>query len=241
MSCFEKKEKVSSKDALLEAASELFAVKGYLSVSTREIAERAGVNLGAIQYHFGSKAELFVESLKVLMNKRWKSCIGNLFGEDVPLDVPEARIKFCRFIYLFMYDVCFPEGTDTFRMVRRELLSADPESEELTGKLINTISKEYFFPFKERLVKLISKILPHFPESELGHLAGDTIAICTSFALDVPFIELLRGYNPLEEPHFDNARRQKAEFILRGIGLSDLEVRKTIESSESFLRKVEND
>lgn len=43
---------------LIAAARRLFAEKGYAATSTRMIAREAGVNLGGIQYHFGSKEEL---------------------------------------------------------------------------------------------------------------------------------------------------------------------------------------
>ena len=44
-----------TKRRLLEAAGELFAQHGVSSVSLREIADRAGVALNAICYHFGGK------------------------------------------------------------------------------------------------------------------------------------------------------------------------------------------
>jgi AcrR family transcriptional regulator len=47
-----------TKARLVEAARRLFAERGYAATSTRMIAREAGVNLGGIQYHFGSKEEL---------------------------------------------------------------------------------------------------------------------------------------------------------------------------------------
>jgi AcrR family transcriptional regulator len=41
--------------ALLAAALELFAAHGYRGASVRAITRRAGANLGAVTYHFGSK------------------------------------------------------------------------------------------------------------------------------------------------------------------------------------------
>lgn len=45
--------------ALLDAAEAVFAERGFEGASVREITRRAGANLGAITYHFGSKAKLF--------------------------------------------------------------------------------------------------------------------------------------------------------------------------------------
>jgi len=44
---------------LIETAIDVFATHGYDGTSTRLLAERAGVNLPAIQYHFGSKEGLY--------------------------------------------------------------------------------------------------------------------------------------------------------------------------------------
>src|ERR1700722_4589274 len=44
---------------ILETAFELFASDGFEGASTRTLAERAGVNLPAIQYYFGSKEGLY--------------------------------------------------------------------------------------------------------------------------------------------------------------------------------------
>jgi len=49
---------------LLDAAGALFAEQGFHGTTVREIAQRAGVNLAAGNYHFGSKRELYLEVLR---------------------------------------------------------------------------------------------------------------------------------------------------------------------------------
>jgi AcrR family transcriptional regulator len=44
---------------ILQTALELFAAEGFEGTSTRTLAEKAGVNLPAIQYYFGSKEGLY--------------------------------------------------------------------------------------------------------------------------------------------------------------------------------------
>lgn len=48
-----------TREMILEAASDLFAVNGYQHVSMRQIASKLGYSHGAIYYHFKNKAELF--------------------------------------------------------------------------------------------------------------------------------------------------------------------------------------
>ena len=47
-----------TRGALLGAARELFAEKGFASTGREEIAERAGVTRGALYHHFASKTDL---------------------------------------------------------------------------------------------------------------------------------------------------------------------------------------
>lgn len=48
-----------TRDVILDAAEEAFATKGYHGASVRAITTMAGVNIAAINYHFGSKEALF--------------------------------------------------------------------------------------------------------------------------------------------------------------------------------------
>lgn len=54
----------STKTAILDAAEQLFVEKGHENASMREITQMAGVNLAAVNYHFGSKNELVIAVMK---------------------------------------------------------------------------------------------------------------------------------------------------------------------------------
>ena len=53
-----------TKTRILDTAERLFAEKGFHSTSLRDITKDAGVNLAAVNYHFGSKDALFEEVFK---------------------------------------------------------------------------------------------------------------------------------------------------------------------------------
>lgn len=52
--------KISRKEALLQAAKELFGQYGYVETTFKKISERAGVALGLLTHHYGSKEKLFL-------------------------------------------------------------------------------------------------------------------------------------------------------------------------------------
>ncbi len=54
-------------DQLVAAAIELFARHGYHGASVRAITGAAGVNLGAITYHFGSKGALYEAAIAAVL------------------------------------------------------------------------------------------------------------------------------------------------------------------------------
>jgi TetR/AcrR family transcriptional regulator, regulator of cefoperazone and chloramphenicol sensitivity len=56
-----------TKERILDEAEALFALKGYDSVSVREITGAANCNLAAVNYHFGNKKKLYLE----VFRSRW--------------------------------------------------------------------------------------------------------------------------------------------------------------------------
>jgi AcrR family transcriptional regulator len=54
----------STRERLLAAAAALFAERGFHGTKVRAIAARAGVNLAAGNYHYGSKKALYLEVLR---------------------------------------------------------------------------------------------------------------------------------------------------------------------------------
>ena len=54
----------TTRDAILDSAEQLFAQRGHENTSMRQITGAAGVNLAAVNYHFGSKEALVQAVLK---------------------------------------------------------------------------------------------------------------------------------------------------------------------------------
>ena len=55
---------LNTRQSLLEAAGEIFGKKGFWSATHEEICSLANANTAAVNYHFGSKENLYVEAWK---------------------------------------------------------------------------------------------------------------------------------------------------------------------------------
>ncbi|NKB88253.1 MAG: TetR family transcriptional regulator [Acidobacteria bacterium] len=63
-----KRDKASTREALIGAATELFAERGFDGTRVDQIAQSAGVNKAMISYHFGGKKRLYNEILAATLN-----------------------------------------------------------------------------------------------------------------------------------------------------------------------------
>jgi TetR/AcrR family transcriptional regulator len=88
-------------EALLDAAERLLVDIGYAGITTRRLAEEAGVNHGLVHYYFGSMENLLVQVLErfterltarqralyaakdVPFIEKWRQAMRYLVGEDV--------------------------------------------------------------------------------------------------------------------------------------------------------------
>lgn len=74
----------TTKQDVLAAAKEALIESGYSHLSTRRIADRAGVPLSQIHYHFGSKENLVLEVLAE-ENRRLLDRQAEMYADDQPL------------------------------------------------------------------------------------------------------------------------------------------------------------
>ena len=58
----EQDREAKTRDALVAAAVELFAARGYHGTSLQQVADRVGIQKGSIAYHFQTKAELALDA-----------------------------------------------------------------------------------------------------------------------------------------------------------------------------------
>jgi AcrR family transcriptional regulator len=90
-----------TKAELISAATELFAEHGYAATSIRMITNKAGANLGAITYHFGSKQALYERVFGDQTEPLRRYMVETVGTDGSPLDRLE---RFVRGLFQYLRD-----------------------------------------------------------------------------------------------------------------------------------------
>jgi len=83
-------EYTSTKKKIIEAALNIISNEGLCNVTIRKLASLAGVNVAAINYHFGSKEQLINQAL-LSITEQLENSFEVLKNEDL---LPEERLKY---------------------------------------------------------------------------------------------------------------------------------------------------
>src|SRR5205807_3802019 len=75
--------RATAEEALLDAAERLLVEVGYAGITTRRVAEEAGVNHGLVHYYFGSNENLLVRALERFTD-RLIARQRELYASDLP-------------------------------------------------------------------------------------------------------------------------------------------------------------
>lgn len=80
-------------DSLIAAGTELFSAHGFDGASVRDITRRAGANLAAIGYHFGSKQGLWMAVLESRLGPLREAMAEAAAGEGPALERIERAVR----------------------------------------------------------------------------------------------------------------------------------------------------
>jgi AcrR family transcriptional regulator len=84
----------ATREALIAAARELFAERGYAAVGTEEIVRKAGLTRGALYHHFAGKRELFEAVYETIEGEVTERIAADaLVGASDPLEALRAGAR----------------------------------------------------------------------------------------------------------------------------------------------------
>jgi TetR/AcrR family transcriptional regulator, regulator of cefoperazone and chloramphenicol sensitivity len=154
--------------AILEAAGPLFASKGFDAVTVREITRDAGMNVAAVNYHFRSKEDLYVESVRLAAELCANATPLPTWVEDVP-----AEQKLRDYIRAFLTRLLRDDEPEWHRqLIMRELAQPRCGATEV-------FVENFVRPTFNTLLTILRDLLPaQVPAEELHLIGGSIVAQC---------------------------------------------------------------
>jgi TetR/AcrR family transcriptional regulator, regulator of cefoperazone and chloramphenicol sensitivity len=150
---------VVTRERILAEAESLFAEKGYEAVSIREITGAAGCNLAAVNYHFGTKQNLYLEVFRECWVPRARrihqAFYQALDAQDDP--TPDAVIEALARAFL-EGPLSEEERARHHQLVAREM--AKPT------EAFDLLAREMMVPFVSEVAQLLRKADPERPLEE---------------------------------------------------------------------------
>ena len=137
-----------TRQQLLEAAGAVFAEHGFRAATIRQICQRAGANVAAVNYHFDGKAGLYAEVLRYAHH-----CAEERHPAGVALDkslTPERELEL--FVHAFLQRL-FDEGRTAWlgKLMSREMV--EPTT------VLDSVVEEQIKPNSQRLQHLLRRLL----------------------------------------------------------------------------------
>jgi AcrR family transcriptional regulator len=178
-----------TRSRLLEAAAGLFAVQGFHGTTVREIAARAGVNLAASNYHFGSKRALYLAVLREhfarveAQMRRRGAAPGQT--ELAHLNDAELRAVF-RARVQAMVDVVVGPPPDVYALLMQREMT-DP------SEAMPVIVKEFIRPMMDELMAIVARLAPGLSRDEVTRCAFSIVGQTLFYRFAMPAVLRIMG------------------------------------------------
>jgi len=201
-----------TRESIADAAESIFGEQGFASASLRQITDRAGANLAAVNYYFRSKEDLYREvlfrRLRAINAERLTllTQAEQLAGDHpVPL-----RAIFDTLIrpWLPRAGAPGPGGTPWLRLVSRELMEPQPF-------LQAELARE-FEPLAARYGQALGQCLPGLPPAELGWRLQFCLGALHAAAIRWPELQRLAP-GPDSAPGREDLARRLIDWCAAGL------------------------
>lgn len=170
-----------TRESLLQAGSEIFAGQGFQVARIRDIAERAGCNLSAINYHFGSKQGLY----NAVLEHAARQTITRHPLLPPAQDSLDAQARFRFLVRGLMRRFVTPGPLALMgRLMVREM--ANPT--QALDELVERVSKPQFAQVAQAMAALVG---PDFPAERLRLCVLSLFGQCIVYLFARPVIERL--------------------------------------------------
>lgn len=196
----------STRAALIDAATDVFVDEGFKAARVQDIAQRAGVRLSAINYHFGSKEGLY---LAVLQHHAAASMAHSpLLHADPSAPLRERFDFFVRSLVMRLVDPKSPSRIAWLGV--RELTSPTAA--------LDVMFVQFSLPQTAQAFELIREVLgPDAPVAAIFQATMSVMGQCLAYRVGQPIVERMQP-GLYEDPDLLNRlSRQIADFSWAGL------------------------
>jgi AcrR family transcriptional regulator len=202
-----------TKSRILDAAEVLFMEHGFEATGMRAITAGAGVNLAAVNYHFGSKEDLFEAVLTRRldpMNQQRLELLQRLQQRQGATPLPCDRILLALFVpALRMARDPARGGSNFLRLLGRAY--ADP------APFIRRFLAEQYADVIRRFKAAFARALPELPPRELTWRLHFIMGALSYTLAGTDALKLIAELNPVDAGNDELLLRRLAPFLLAGL------------------------
>ncbi|MCP4642764.1 MAG: CerR family C-terminal domain-containing protein [bacterium] len=198
---------------LMMSAGELFADHGLEGTSVRTIAEKADVNIAAINYHFGSKENLYSEVLQHVADRLRDTFVQELVDEEARLDTREKIAASIAELIRLRFDRYFSAELPGWysKLLIRSLLEPSPA--------LQVIAKRIFRPDLAALRKIVLLAQPSMSVREADMMAFSLTGQIAFYSFaQLPIMMILRK-ECYDASFLEAAARHVTRVMLGALGL----------------------
>lgn len=159
-----------TKEKILDVAERLFAENGFAGTSLRNIIGEAEVNLSAVNYHYGSKEELFRAVVARIAKSVVKGQLERLAQYEANKDNPSVEDILEAFIAPPLQIVLSSGDRSTYCARFMGRCRVEPDS-------IRNIAEEEFHGSQKAFLDAFGRALPDFSRNELAWKLDLVIAV----------------------------------------------------------------
>jgi len=203
----------ATQSRILDAAEGLFMEHGFEATSLRQITSVAGVNLAAVNYHFGGKEDLFEAVLTRRldpMNQERLALLTRFEQDALPRALSPEKILAAMFIPALRL-ARDPErgGKDFLRLLGRAY--ADP------APFIRRFLAEQYAAMIVRFKAAFGRALPHLPKRELSWRLHFVMGALSYTLAGTDALKLIAALNPRDAGNDEMLLRRLAPFLIAGL------------------------
>ena len=196
---------------ILDAAEELFMQHGFEGTSMRLLTAKAGVNLAAVNYHFGSKHALVEAVFRRRLDPMNQARLAGLDALEArpAAPAPEEIIRAFLSPTLKLVEDAKGGGRNFTRLLGRTYTEPAKPVRQLIGQI--------YAPVMDRFKKALARALPQMPAEELVwrmHFMFGTFAY-TIAATDT--VQLIAGCKPEDRYDARLLEDRLAAFLTAGL------------------------